>query len=696
MAEVGLSSYEKDPLSIFKSQRNYFFNNSILLTMNKLFPFKRLVSLLLLVCSLCHTTTSAAQNVSTLIKSTSGSSTDNAYGRSVAIDASNNVYVAGNFVGSVSFGSVMLTSAGGSDIFIAKYDNTGAFQWARRAGGTSDDVVNGIDLSSSDIYIAGQIGAATVNFNTPSATGSNEITSAGGLDIFVAKFDNTGAFQWAKRAGGTSDDLANGVAVSGTDVHIVGRMGANIVNFNTPSAAGSNEITSAGGNDIFVAKYDNSGVLQWARRAGGTGSDTGYGIAVLGTDVYIAGNMSATANFNTPSNGSSNTIASAGNNDIFVAKFNGSGTFQWARRAGGTGVDNAGGIAVSGTDVYITGYMDANTVNFNTPSSGSSNTITSVGGFDMFIAKFNSSGTFQWAKRAGGATTDVGNGITVLGTDIYVVGNINGTANFNTPSATGSNEIISAGAADVYVAKYNDAGTLQWAKRGGGTGADQCFGVIATSNHVFITGGFSGTANFNTPSASGSNELSTVSTGSDMFLVSYSAAVLPVEWLSFEGQSMEAGNLLTWQTTNETNNKGFQVERRQPRALGGDNWDILGFKTANNKTSSYQFIDNTPLSISTYRLRQIDTDGKETLSKTITIQSKETKGKLVLYPNPVSHLLNIETTETGNYQILNLLGQQVLTGKTPPLGTGGLDVSALPQGTYFLKVGAEQMKFVKQ
>ncbi|MBL7816219.1 MAG: T9SS type A sorting domain-containing protein, partial [Saprospiraceae bacterium] len=109
-----------------------------------------------------------------------------------------------------------------------------------------------------------------------------------------------------------------------------------------------------------------------------------------------------------------------------------------------------------------------------------------------------------------------------------------------------------------------------------------------------------------------------------------------------------------------------------------------------------------------YRLRQIDNDGTETLSKTISIESKGTKGKLAVYPNPVSTHLTIEgiarneATEGSDFQIFNLLGQQVLTGKTPSVskdsfgGGRGLDVSALPQGSYVLKMGTEQVKFIKQ
>ena len=98
------------------------------------------------------------------------------------------------------------------------------------------------------------------------------------------------------------------------------------------------------------------------------------------------------------------------------------------------------------------------------------------------------------------------------------------------------------------------------------------------------------------------------------------------------------------------------------------------------------------------RLRQIDNDGKETLSKVVSIQSKG-NDKLKVYPNPVANTLTIvrkdsfgETEANGDYQIINLLGQTLLTGKTT---AQRLDVSALPQGSYVLKVGAEQVRFNK-
>ena len=182
----------------------------------------------------------------------------------------------------------------------------------------------------------------------------------------------------------------------------------------------------------------------------------------------------------------------------------------------------------------------------------------------------------------------------------------------------------------------------------------------------------------------------------------YAPAVLPVELLSFTGKPTEGGNLLTWQTANEVNNKGFEIERhiggsQQPT---GDSWETMGFVAAKGKSATYTFTDDYRLSpVAYYRLKQVDNDGKFAYSKVISIvQSSKGKG-LTIYPNPVSSHLTIENTdlssgthEGGTFQILNLLGQQVLTGKTAQR----LDVSALPQGTYVLKVGTEQAKFIKQ
>ena len=187
----------------------------------------------------------------------------------------------------------------------------------------------------------------------------------------------------------------------------------------------------------------------------------------------------------------------------------------------------------------------------------------------------------------------------------------------------------------------------------------------------------------------------TAVTGLNKITIVLNQIVLPVELLSVEGKNTEGGNILYWTTANEVNNKGFDIERQS----ADGNWSKLGFIAANGKASNYQFTDDrrdamhrvSTTKTDYYRLRQVDNDGKETLSKVIAIQTKG-NSKLKAYPNPVSTVLTIETDATGDYQIMNFLGQEISHGKIAK----NIDISVLPQGAYFLKVGEETVKFIKQ
>jgi hypothetical protein len=163
---------------------------------------------------------------------------------------------------------------------------------------------------------------------------------------------------------------------------------------------------------------------------------------------------------------------------------------------------------------------------------------------------------------------------------------------------------------------------------------------------------------------------------------------LPIELIDFVAKAKGDKNILTWTTASETNNKAFNIER----SIDGIDFTTIGTVKAANRASSYQYIDNQPSATSYYRLLEIDNDGTETFSKVVTVSNKGTKGTLKAYPTLVKDILNVETEVVGTYQVVNLLGQQVLSGAT----TQHLDVSALMQGTYILRVGIEQLKFVKQ
>lgn len=216
----------------------------------------------------------------------------------------------------------------------------------------------------------------------------------------------------------------------------------------------------------------------------------------------------------------------------------------------------------------------------------------------------------------------------------------------------------------------------------GVTGCSENFGVVA------VTLGFNGNPG-GVPVVLTTNAPLTIPVGGNscVFNSLGNPIALPIELLEFKGTPSVSSNFLTWTTVREVSNRGFQVER----LTADKKWLPIAFVKSKGAYGKYEFTDNNPLPTSYYRLRQLDNDGTETFSKIITLAAKGTT-KLKTYPNPVTDLLIVETESKLDYQILNLLGQEVLNGKA----ARQVDVSALPKGSYFLKVGAEQVKFVKQ
>lgn len=473
-------------------------------------------------CFYLITIIASAQNLELLRQASSGGY--NGIVGSVTDDAGN-LYVHGGYNGTLAWGTVSLTTAASNETYLAKFDASGNCLWLKRAGGTS----KAIAISGNSIYITGYF-SGTINFNTPSAAGSNELTNAaGGGDIFVAKFDTDGNIQWSRRAGSTNAYVDTGEAVAATNegVYVVGSFNST-ANFNTPTATGSNELTSDGVTDGFIAKFDTNGDLQLLKRIGGTGFDECKAVAVKLNEIYVSGHFSETANFNTPSASGTNELVSAGATDGFLIRLDNAGSVQWLRRFGGLKGDNVTGLALWTSDVFISSNSSG-IINFNTPSSFGSNEITTGGSnYDACVVKFNDSGSFQWAKRAGGFNTSPSTSsseIVASNNAVFVTGRFSRTINFNTPSAAGSNELISAGTEDMFVAKYDGTGNFKWAKRGGGPGDDAGYSITLWNNSLYVLGGFTRTANFNTPSASGSNEITTSTITS--YFAKYSAVSPP-------------------------------------------------------------------------------------------------------------------------------------------------------------------------
>jgi len=229
---------------------------------------------------------------------------------SVSVDSSGNVYITGYFGSStINFGGGTLNNAGGSDIFLAKFDSNGNHLWSKRFGKSSDDLGSSVSVDSSgNVYITGYFDSSTINF------GGGVLSNAGSYDIFLARFDSNGNHLWSKRFGGGNDDLANSVSIDGPgNIYMTGWFESSTIDFGGGALTNAN----AGSRDIFLAKFDSNGNHLWSKRFGGSSDDLGHSVSVDSSgNVYGTGSF-----FGSNVNFGGCPLSSTGGYDIYLIKY---------------------------------------------------------------------------------------------------------------------------------------------------------------------------------------------------------------------------------------------------------------------------------------------------------------------------------------------------------------------------------------
>ncbi|MFC1735095.1 PKD domain-containing protein [Candidatus Hydrogenedentota bacterium] len=374
---------------------------------------------------------------------------------------------------------ILLCTAAAS--YAAELQDNLRLSWATSAGGSArTDVGIGTSISVLDddsCLVAGSFSGTTTFGN-----GGNEVrlTSAGERDGFIARYNADGSPAWARRAGDILNDIAWRVAALEDGSSLVCGWSARITHVD---------------HEIFLARYDRNGMLVWNSEAGGGGIDEAWGVSAFPDgSCVIAGIFQDAVTFGL---GESNEtlLTSAGERDVFVAKYNTDGTLAWAKRGGGEDVDYGTGVrALSDGSCLITGILSSDTATF-----GDSEQIQLIaaGGYDVFVAKYNSDGTLAWARRDGGMDSDYPHTLGALENgSCFVTGSFSGVATFgiDEPRET---QLISAGNHDIFVAKYTAEGTLDWVTRFGGEEDDRGYCVRPLSDgSCLATGTFAGTATF--------------------------------------------------------------------------------------------------------------------------------------------------------------------------------------------------------
>ncbi len=456
------------------------------------------------------------------------------YASLVATDASGNVYVAGTMDGTSDFdngpGTYNVTVSG-PGTFVAKYTSAGALVWAKGFTGfwnAPDAIAVGADGS---VYTTGAFGGTT-DFDPGS--GVANLSPHTYQDAFVSKLDSAGNFVWAKALGGTSGAEGFGIAVaSDGSVYTTGQFDGT-VDFD-PGSAKYNLTAPAGQEEAYVSKLTSAGSFVWANAFAASSSTTSTGIAV-GADgsVYTTGDFSDTADFD-PGSGTFN-LTSAGAEDAYVSKLTSAGAFVWAKQFGGSGYDDAYGIAVaSDGSIYAAGRFEDG-CNFD---PGATNlTLPSAGAGDIFVAKLTSAGGFVWAKGIGGSGDDWGQGVAVgPNGNVYLTGEFQGTVDFD--PGTGVANLTSAGSEGSFVARLDSAGNFLWAGATGSPATDPYGRIdnlsqslaVAYDGAVYTIGQFEGTGDFD-PGTGTFNLTGTLASGNNGFLAKVSSPIAPIVTLA--------------------------------------------------------------------------------------------------------------------------------------------------------------------
>lgn len=387
-------------------------------------------------------------------------------GAGVTADLAGNVYVTGGFQGTSDFdpgpGTFTMTSAGQTDIFIAKLDVDGNFVWAKGIiGGTWWD--HGLKImldAAANVHVVGRFyfQGGPRDFDPGPGT---FFLAAGQEDAFILKLDTNGDFIWAKHfGGGSTENRGYSIVLDAAgNIYTTGYFEGTI---DFDPGAGTYNLTASGDWDIYYSKLDPNGNFVWAR-AMVNSHPTYYTEGTNGSKISLdgAGNVYVTSRFNgtidfDPGAGVFN-LTSQGSFDIYITKLTTDGDFVWAKSIGGSGYDEGMAIANDAAgNVYVTGYY-AQTVDFDS-GAGVFN-LTSAGSNDAFICKLDTDGNFQWAGSMGGTGDDRGIALKSDATsNIYLTGWFQGTADFDPRPCTYN--LTSAGSNDIFIQKLSQTAVL--------------------------------------------------------------------------------------------------------------------------------------------------------------------------------------------------------------------------------------------
>lgn len=674
-------------------------------------------------------------------------------GRNIAIDATNNIYIIGNFSGIVNFdpntGTSTLDSLNGTTFF-AKYDNNGSYVFAANLANNN---INTIIVDNSNAVIIAGIFNGLRDFDPSAATANLLSVSTNG---YIAKYTSTGDYTFAKLIGG--DKPINQVfSLIGTDalnnIYRVGSLSAVTDLDPTPAVFNVSSVSTQG---VFMAKYTpNGSALLWGRSLSAPIGGT-LALSVMNTDAsgntYITGRFSGTVDFDPSSNTANLTnVSSTTLSDFFMAKYDSNGNYLWAKQLGTFSAGAKRMLFDSLGNFYFVARVNG-TAPIDFDPSAATASYTPQGGIDIVLAKYSPNGDYIWAKGIGGSGASLNEThIELKGNSLYVTGLFNGSVRFN----PATNDVVTlVGNLNGFIAKYDLNGDYQFAYpvAGGTTGTNSTvtYNVIADEvGNFYLFTSLNGTADFDLLPTSTSFITSPViaSITSTTYIVSKYSPTAGLIWAKSLNQSSALGlaigqfnvhgyihnNTLIYAYT--LNNNGIDLDpsanefivTSNPAKInlvlskydsnngnfvfgnkvGGDytvNFNSSSFDTNKNLLLSggFQGTADFDLSAAVENLTSASPNNQDRFyvkynSNTVLGLEDNVMGKsFVIYPNPAKSILNIDTaSEPTSIKIYDLLGKTAIENTV----SKAIDISRLTPGLYFVEVqsidGVSTQKFIK-
>jgi hypothetical protein len=484
--------------------------------------------------------------------------------RNSIADANGNVYVTGRIDGTVDFdpGAGVTGYTETSKAYIAAYDPTGGLIWAGVMTGTGTSAGTGIGLDASgNIYVTGFFSGGDIDFDM--SGGGVSVLTPTSTDMFVAKYSPMGNFIFAKRVGevgGTVDPYFLKVTASG-DVYIVGNYNMGGIDFDP--GIGVAPITFSAGTDFFLAKYNSLGNYVWANGFGGSGTDYGIGVDVDASgNSVITGQFDYTVDFD-PGAGTQ-TIASTGGSDIYIAKYDNNGNYLWADGIGGS-LNECGNRVIfdNQNNVICAGIFASNTIDADPGPGTVSLNLVAMAGNDMFLGKYNgATGQYGWAKNTGASVAPGDVYSFALVSDpagnIYVAGSFPDVVDFDLSAATATLQAATLLYEDIFIARYDANANYVYAYNmgGGSQSGNVAHGLSVIGNTLILTGELTNTVDMDPGLPT-----TTITTNGmiDFFVAHYSQCVFPViNGISMASNSVCPGSSATISLITSTLNDATQ------------------------------------------------------------------------------------------------------------------------------------------